>query len=93
MKNKEIKLDTFEKQIEEELERDEWVEAENSENIKEKLIKGAKNYLNRKTIFVQLDEKEFKSLREKSKTLGVSYQTIIKLLVEGYIKGEYELKL
>ncbi|RLJ70709.1 hypothetical protein BCF55_0990 [Hydrogenivirga caldilitoris] len=43
-----IKLDDFERQIEEELERGEWVEAKDAEKIKEELKEAAEAYLKKK---------------------------------------------
>ena len=50
MKKKKIKLDVFEKRLEEEIERGEWVRDKDEEKIKEMLKKAAENYLKKHAV-------------------------------------------
>ena len=50
MKRKKIKLDAFERRLEKEIERGEWIKDEDEEKIKEMLKKAAEAYLQKHLI-------------------------------------------
>jgi len=88
-----IRLDDFERQIEEELERGEWVEAEDSEEIKKKLKEGTKGYFRKKPVSIRLSERDLMLLKRKSLETGIPYQTLISTLVRQYVEGKIKIEL
>jgi len=91
---KEVKLDNFEKQIEEEIERGEWKKAKNFEEVKEKLVEGAKAVKEkRKLVSIRLSERDLMLLKRRSLELGIPYQTLISILVRQYVEGKIRVEL
>ena len=94
MIEKKIKLDDFERQIEEELEKGEWKKAEKFEELKEKLVEGAKAVKEkRKLVSIRLSERDLMLLKRKSLELGIPYQTLISILVRQYVEGKIKVEL
>jgi len=52
------KLDRFERQIEEELERGEWIRAKNYEALRKELMAGTKAVMKKKLLSIRLSDKD-----------------------------------
>ncbi len=87
------KLDKFEKQIEEELERDEWKRTKDYNRLEKALRKGAESILKKKPVSIRLSERDIMLLKRKSLETGVPYQTLIATLVRQYVEGKIKLEL
>ena len=87
------KLDKFEKQIEEELERGEWNRAKDYDRLEEALKEGAKSVLKKRPISIRLSERDIMLLKRKSLETGVPYQTLIATLVRQYVEGKIKVEL
>ena len=87
------KLDKFEKQIEEELERDEWKRTKDYDRLEKALRKGAEPILKKKPVSIRLSERDIMLLKRKSLETGVPYQTLIATLVRQYVEGKIKLEL
>ena len=87
------KLDKFEKQIEEELERDEWKRTKDYDRLEKALRKGAESILKKKPVSIRLSERDIMLLKRKSLETGVPYQTLIATLVRQYVEGKIKLEL
>ncbi|EDP75088.1 hypothetical protein [Hydrogenivirga sp. 128-5-R1-1] len=87
------KLDKFEKQIEEELERGEWNRAKDYDSLEEALKEGAKSVLKKRPISIRLSERDIMLLKRKSLETGIPYQTLIATLVRQYVEGRIKLEL
>ena len=87
-------LDKFEKELEKEIEREEWKRAENFEEIKNELQKGAQSILSKKkTVSVRISERDLMLLKRKSVETGIPYQTIISSLIRQYVEGKIKLEV
>lgn len=87
-------LDKFEKELEKEIEREEWKRAENFEEIKSELQKGAQSILSKKkTVSVRISERDLMLLKRKSVETGIPYQTIISSLIRQYVEGKIKLEV
>ncbi len=86
-------MDRFERQIEEELERGEWVRAKDYKVLKKELETGAKAVMKKKPINIRLSERDLMLLKRKSLETGVPYQTLIAILVRQYVEGKIKLEL
>ena len=87
------KLNKFEKQIEEELERGEWKRAEDYDRLEKALKEGAKAVLRKKPVSIRLSERDLMLLKKKSIETGVPYQTLIAILVRQYVEGKIKIEL
>ncbi|EDP75528.1 hypothetical protein [Hydrogenivirga sp. 128-5-R1-1] len=87
------KLDKFEQQIEEELERGEWNRAKDYDSLEEALKEGAKSVLKKRPISIRLSERNIMLLKRKSLETGVPYQTLIATLVRQYVEGKTKVEL
>ena len=65
------KLDKFEQQIEEELERGEWNRAKDYDRLEEALKEGARSVLKKRPISIRLSERDIMLLKRKSLETGV----------------------
>ena len=87
------KLDKFEQQIEEELERGEWNRAKDYDSLEEALKEGARSVLKKRPISIRLSERDIMLLKRKSLETGVPYQTLIATLVRQYVEGKIKVEL
>ena len=84
----------IEKELEKEIEREEWKRAENFEEIKSELQKGAQSILSKKkTVSVRISERDLMLLKRKSVETGIPYQTIISSLIRQYVEGKIKLEV
>ncbi len=86
-------LSKFERQIEEELEKGEWVGARDYEALRKDLEVGAKAVMRKKPVSIRLSERDLMLLKRKSLETGVPYQTLIATLVRQYVEGKIKLEL
>ena len=86
-------LNRFERQIEKELEREEWVRAKDYKALKKELETGAKAVIKKKPISIRLSERDLMLLKRKSLETGLPYQTLIATLVRQYVEGKIKLEL
>ncbi len=93
---KNLVLDKYEQEIEEALERDEYVPAKNAGEINKMLDEAVKNYPEleeSRSITLRVKKKDLIRLKAKAYRNNVPYQTLISLLIRQYIKGEKEVVL
>jgi predicted DNA binding CopG/RHH family protein len=86
-------LNKFERQIEEELEKGEWVRAKDYEVLRKELEAGAKAVMKKKPVSIRLSERDLMLLKRKSLETGIPYQTLIATLVRQYVEGKIKLEL
>lgn len=87
------KLDDFEKQIEEELEKGGWKRAKDYEKIRKALEQGAGAVIRKKPVNIRLSERDIVLLKKKSLETGIPYQTIIATLVRQYVEGKIRIEI
>ena len=87
------KLDKFERQIEKELEKEEWKRAKDYDKVEKALKDGAKALLKKKPISIRLSERDITLLKKKSLQTGIPYQTLIATLVRQYVEGKIKIEL
>lgn len=93
---KNLVLDDYEREIEEALERDEYVPVENAEEINKMLEEAAKNYPeleDSKSITLRVKKKDLIKLKAKAARNNIPYQTLINLLINSYTEGKAKLNL
>ena len=76
------RLDGFERQVEEELEKAE-----------KKLEEGAKAVTKKRPVSIRLSERDIALLKKKSLETGIPYQTLIATLVRQYVEGKIRIEL
>lgn len=89
-------LDEYEQEIENALERGEFVSIPGFEKRKPRLVEAAKRYLQRqasKSITLRIKEKDLARLKAKAARNNVPYQTLIGLLIKSYNDGKTKLTL
>ena len=86
--NKSKYLDAEEKDIVESYENDEWQSVDDFEKEKEIHTQYARNTtIKNKRINIRITERDFLSLKERSQTEGVPYQSLISSILHKYING------
>lgn len=89
-------LDTYEQEIENALEKGEFVSASKLEATKQMFQEAAKNFRQlqeTKSITLRVNMEDLIKVKAKAKRNGVAYQTLINLLIRQYLKGETEVRL
>lgn len=77
---KKIKLDAYEREIERNIGKGQKVE--NEEELKEKLVQAAKNYMaERRSITIRVQNKDLSAIKLKASQMGIPYQTYINILI------------
>ena len=93
---KNLVLDKYEREIEEALERDEYVPVENAEEINKMFEEAVKNYPEldeSKSITLRIKKKDLIKLKAKAARNNIPYQTLIGLLINSYTEGKTKLTL
>lgn len=93
---KNLVLDKYEREIEEALERDEYVPVENPEEINKILDEAAKNYPEleeSRSITLRVKKRDLVKLKAKAARNNIPYQTLINLLINSYTEGKTKLSL
>ena len=89
-------LDKYEQEIENALDKGEFVSTPNLEGTKEMFQEAAKNFKllqETKSITLRVNLEDLIKVKAKAKRNGIAYQTLISLLIRQYIKGETEVVL
>ncbi|MBI4035747.1 antitoxin [Candidatus Daviesbacteria bacterium] len=89
-------LDKYEKDLENALEKGEFVSIPNLEATKQMFQEAAKNFRllqETKSITLRVNIEDLIKIKAKAKRNGIAYQTLISLLIRQYIKGEKEIIL
>ena len=87
MRNKE------EKELLEEIERDEWKPIENLNEEKEKLFRAVKEKNKKKVISIRVSEGDIKKLKKKALETGIPYQTLISSLIHQFVEGKVKIEI
>lgn len=83
---KSLKLDLEEKELLEELERDEWVSATSSPKDLQKFQAAAKNSLRKdKRVNIRISERDLTSIQKIALEEGIPYQTLISSVLHKYV--------
>lgn len=94
---KNLVLDKYEQEIEDALERGEFVSDPDFEKKrKPQLVEAAKRYLDRqesKSITLRVKKKDLIKLKAKAAKNNLPYQTLINLLINRYTEGKTKLTL
>jgi len=91
-----VKLDPYEEEIEEALEKGEYksLSPEEKEEFTRKAEEEAREFMKRKkSVSIRLAEFDLKRLKQRAEELGLPYQTIISLLVRKYVRNELKVEL
>lgn len=91
-----LKLDEYEQEIEDALEKGEYVSEPNFEDTKKMFEEAAKRHIElqeSKSITLRVKNEDLIKVKAKAKRNGIAYQTLIGLLIRQYIKGETEVVL
>ena len=91
-----VVLDKYEQEIEDALDKGEFVSAPNLEATKQMFQEAAKNFRQlqeTKSITLRVNIEDLIKVKAKAKRNGIAYQTLISLLIRQYIKGETEVIL
>ncbi len=91
-----VVLDKYEQEIEDALEKGEFVSVPNLEATKQMFQEAAKNFRQlqaTKSITLRVNMEDLIKVKAKAKRNGIAYQTLISLLIRQYIKGETEVIL
>ena len=89
-------LDKYEQEIEDALDKGEFVTVPNLEATKQMFQEAAKNFRQlqeTKSITLRVNIEDLIKIKAKAKRNRVAYQTLINLLIRQYIKGEREVIL
>lgn len=93
---KNLVLDDYEQEIEDALERGEFVSVPDFEKKrKPQIVAAAKRYLEKesKSITLRVKKKDLIKLKAKAARNNIPYQTLINLLINSYTEGKTKLTL
>ena len=91
-----IVLDKYEREIEDALDKGEFVRVPNLEATRQMFQEAAKNFRQlqeTKSITLRVNLEDLIKVKAKAKRNGIAYQTLIGLLIRQYIKGEKAVSL
>lgn len=91
-----VVLDEYEQEIEDALDKGEFVGTPNLEATKQMFQEAAKNFRQlreTKSITLRVNIEDLIKVKAKAKRNGIAYQTLISLLIRQYTKGEKEVIL
>ena len=91
-----IVLDKYEREIEDALDKGEFVRVPNLEATRQMFQEAAKNFRQlqeTKSITLRVNLEDLIKVKAKAKRNGIAYQTLISLLIRQYIKGETKVVL
>ena len=91
-----VVLDKYEQEIEDALDKGEFVSVPNLEATKEMFQEAAKNFRQlqeTRSITLRVNMEDLIKVKAKAKRNGIAYLTLISLLIRQYIKGETEVNL
>lgn len=93
---KNLVLDEYEQEIEEALEKGEFVSDPNFEENKKLLMDAARRHIEMrksKSITLRIKNEDLIGVKAKAKKSGIAYQTLIGLLIRQYVEGERQIVL
>ena len=91
-----IVLDKYEQEIEDALDKGEFVSVPDLEATRQMFQEAAKNFRQlqeTKSITLRVKLEDLIKVKAKAKRNGIAYQTLISLLIRQYIKGETKVVL
>jgi len=89
-----FELDDYEREIEDSLERGEWVPVPNQKKEIALLVEAARNTLaKRKMMSIRMNDEVMKGLKRKAKEKGMPYQTLVSTILYQYVNGQIEVRL
>lgn len=91
-----VTLDKYEQQIEDALDRGEFISTLDLKDTKQLFQEAAKNYRElqkTKSITLRVNKEDLLKFKAKAKRNGLAYQTLISLLIRQYVKDETEVVL
>ena len=92
MKLKALKLDQEERELLEELERDEWVSTLSSPGDLKKFQEAAKNTLKKdKRVNIRISERDLSSIQKIALEEGIPYQTLISSVLHKYVNKKIKV--
>ena len=89
-------LDKYEQEIEDALDKGEFVNVSNLKDTMQMFQEAAKNFRllqETKSITLRVNMEDLIRVKAKAKRNGIAYQTLINLLIRQYITGESEVIL
>ncbi|WP_457625366.1 hypothetical protein [Persephonella sp.] len=82
-----------EKELLEEIERDEWKPVKNLNEEKEKLLRAVKERNKKKVISIRVSEGDIRKLKKKALETGIPYQTLISFLIRQFVEGKVKIEI
>lgn len=92
----EIPLDDYEKELEEFLERGEFVRVKNFKKRKKELQEAAKNFLElqkTKRITLRVKNEDIIKVKAKAKKVNIPYQRLLNALIHKFAEGETSINI
>ena len=96
MKSKKIfeAIDGEEKNLIEEIDRDEWIEVEDLEIYKSRAQEYAESTMRKdKRMNIRISERDLRNLKTKAMEEGLPYQTFVSMIIHKYLAGKLEEKV
>lgn len=85
-------LDSFEKDILESVENDEW-KSKNNLNERTKELQHYIKHQNKKAISIRINENDIDALKKKALENSIPYQTLIQILIHQYASNKIKLEV
>jgi predicted DNA binding CopG/RHH family protein len=84
-----MKLDKYEKELEDSFERGEWISVKNLSAEKKKMVKIAQATIKKnKTMNIRINEMDLNSLKARALEEGIPYQTLVTSVLHKYVSGK-----
>jgi predicted DNA binding CopG/RHH family protein len=84
-----MKLDKYEKELEDSFERGAWISVKNLSAEKKKLVKIAQATIRKnKTMNIRINEMDMNSLKARALEEGIPYQTLVTSILHKYVSGK-----
>ncbi len=93
---KKIKLDKYEKKIEESLKKGEYIKASNLQKTKKLFTEAAKNYLElqkSKRITIRVNQADLIKVKARAKENNLPYQTLLNTLIRQFAMGQTSIQI
>lgn len=87
-----MKLDDYEKELLESVEKDEWTSTKNIKSIESDLLNIIKHQ-KKKSISIRLAENDLYEVKKKGLELGIPYQNLIQTLIHQYVQGKIKISM
>lgn len=96
LNNKKIKLDKYEQEIEDAIERGDFIRDTDLKKSKEFWRKTANNYLElqkSKRITIRVNQEDLLKVKVKANKSNIPYQTLLKALIHQFAEGQAQICL